>query len=224
MTAHAIPSDPVADRLERLYAPAVLDVMEERGMWNQAVPPGLVPVRAGQRVAGPAHPYSYEASDIRDRDLIISEILRVYTEAPRGSVLVAAAGTQPPFAAHFGELSATTCAANGLRGAIIDGGLRDGDLVAASGFPVWHRYRTPVDVVGRYRIRDVGAPVRLGEVVVHPGDYVVADGDGAVVVPAGVVHEVVEAAEACCNEETAIRERLLRREDALQVFEQTGRF
>lgn len=219
-----LPVDTWAERLERLYAPAILDVMEERDLWQQALPPGLVSLDPGQRMAGPAFPYRYEPSTIRDRDLIIGEILEAYAAAPRGSVLLAAAGGGEPYAAHFGELSANTCEVNGLRGAIIDGGLRDGPLVAATGFPVWYRYRTPMDVVGRYRIRDVGEPVVIGGVAVSPGDYLVADVDGVVVVPRDRLEEIVEAAEACCNEEAAIRERLQRREDALAVFRETGRF
>jgi regulator of RNase E activity RraA len=223
-TAIAVPHDPYADRLERLYAPAILDVMEERDLWHQALPPGLLALDPGQRVAGPAFPYRFEPSTVRDRDTIISEILEGYAAAPRGSVLLAAAGVEPPWAAHFGELSANTCTVNGLRGAVIDGGLRDGPLVAATGFPVWYRYRTPMDVVGRYRIRDVGEPVVIGDVSVSPGDYLVADVDGVVVVPRDRLEEIVAAAEACCNEEAAIRERLQRREDALAVFKETGRF
>ena len=219
-----IPHDPYAERLERLYAPAILDVLEERDLWHQALPPGLLALDEGQRLAGPAFPYRYEPSTIRDRDLIISEILEAYAAAPRGSVLLASAGGEPPWAAHFGELSANTCKVSGLRGAVIDGGLRDGALVAATGFPVWYRYRTPMDVVGRHRIRDVGGQVVIGDVTVGPGDYLVGDVDGVVVVPRDRLDEIVEAAEACCSEEAAIRERLQRREDALAVFKETGRF
>jgi 4-hydroxy-4-methyl-2-oxoglutarate aldolase len=217
-------SDQWADRLEQLYAPAILDVMEERGMWQQALPPGLVALDGTRSVAGPAFPYRYEPTDIRDRDIIIGEILEAYEQAPQGSVLFAHADAEPPYAAIFGELSATTCKVNGLRGAVIDGGLRDGALVAASGFPVWYRYRTPIDVVGRYRIRAVGEPVEVAGVRVALGDYLVADLDGVVVVPQQHLAEIVEAAEQCCVEETAIRERLVRRERALALFKEAGRF
>jgi 4-hydroxy-4-methyl-2-oxoglutarate aldolase len=217
-------ADPWADRLEQLYAPAILDVMEERDMWQQALPPGFVALDPGQRVAGPAFPYRYEPTPIRDRDVIISEILEAYEQAPAGSVLMAHAGVQPPWAAHFGELSANSCQVSGLRGAIVDGGLRDCALVTDTGFPVWYRYRTPIDVVGRYRITAVGEPVEIEGVRVAPGDYLVADLDGVVVVPRERLAEIVEAAEVCCAEESAIRERLVRRERALALFKEAGRF
>jgi 4-hydroxy-4-methyl-2-oxoglutarate aldolase len=216
--------DPWADRLEQLYAPAVLDVMEERGLWQQALPPGLTALDASRTIAGPAFTFRYEPTPIRDRDLIIGEILEAYEQAPPGSVLLAQAGAQPPWAAHFGELSASTCKVAGLRGAVIDGGLRDGALVAATGFPVWYRYRTPIDVVGRYRITAVAEPVEIEGVRVACGDYLVADLDGVIVVPRQWVEEIVAAAEQCCAEETAIRERLGRRENALALFREAGRF
>ncbi|MHB8510087.1 MAG: RraA family protein [Candidatus Dormibacteria bacterium] len=214
----------VSARLEALYVPAILDVMEERGLRNQALPPGLIAVEPGQKLAGPAFPYRFVAAPIWDRDLIIGEILAAYESAPEGSVLVAAAGVEPPYAAHFGELSAASCRARGLRGAIIDGGLRDGAYVVATGFPLWYRYRTPIDVVGRYRISEVGEIVELGGVPIAPGDYVVADIDGVVVVPAGMVGEITAAAEQCCEEEEAIRRRVTAKESAAVVFKDVGRF
>jgi regulator of RNase E activity RraA len=220
----ALPHDPWADRLERLYAPAILDVMEERDMWQQALPPGLLALDPGRRVAGPAFPYSFEPTPIRDRDVILSAILEAYEQAPPGSVLLADAGVEPPYAAHFGELSASSCKVAGLRGAVVNGGLRDGALVAATGFPVWYRYRTPIDVVGRYRIVGVGEPVEIGGVRVTLGDYLVADLDGVVVVPRQHLEEIVVAAEVCCAEESSIRERLGRRERALALFKEAGRF
>lgn len=217
-------ADAVCARFERLYAPAILDVMEERGLLNQALAPGLAPNQPGHLVAGRAFPYRFEPSTLRDGDVVIGEILGAYEAAPAGAMLVAAAGVAPPWAAHFGELSATTCSVRGLRGAVIDGGLRDGPLVSASGFPVWFRYRTPVDVVGRYRVAGVGEPVCIDGVDVCPGDVVVADIDGVVIVPGALALEVLEAAEACCSEEATIRRRLEARESATELFAEMGRF
>ena len=96
--------------------------------------------------------------------------------------------------------------------------------MAGTGFPVWYRYRTPVDVVGRYRIDAVGEPLAMGDVVIRSGDYVVADLDGAVVVPAEVAEEIASAAEACMSEERAIRERIAAGERATEVYAEIGRF
>jgi 4-hydroxy-4-methyl-2-oxoglutarate aldolase len=79
-------------------------------------------------------------------------------------------------------------------------------------------------VVGRYRIAAVGEPVEVGGVRVALGDYLVADVDGVIVVPRERLAEIVEAAEQCCAEEASIRERLVRRERALELFREAGRF
>jgi regulator of RNase E activity RraA len=214
----------LASRLESIYVPAILDVMEERGLRNQALPPGLIAVDAGQKLAGPAYPFRYRAEPNWDRDVVLGEILAAYEAAPTGSVLVASAGVDPPYAAHFGELSATSCKARGLRGAIIDGGLRDGAYVASTGFPVWYRYRTPIDVVGRYRIAHVGEAVEIGGVAIAPGDVIVADMDGVVVVPAAHAEEIAAAAQTCAMEEANIRRRVAANESASAVFKEVGRF
>lgn len=214
----------LARRLEAVYVPAILDVMEERGLRNQALPPGLIAVDPTQKLAGPAYPYTYLPEPNWDKDVVLGEILAAYEAAPSGSVLVANAGAEPPYAAHFGELSATSCKARGLRGAIINGGLRDGAYVASTGFPVWYRYRTPIDVVGRYRIAAVGEPIDIEGVSIAPGDFIVADLDGVVVVPASGAAEIVEAAETCAAEEASIRRRVAANESASAVFRDTGRF
>ena len=211
-------------RLELIYVPAILDVLEERGLRNQALPPGFIPVSTHQKVAGPAFPYRFVPHTSWDRDEIIPPILEAYAAAAPESVLVADAGVERPFAAHFGELSAASCKEAGLCGAIINGGLRDGAYVASTGFPVWYRYRTPMDVVGRYRIDAVGEPVQIGGVLIRAGDYVVADLDGVVVVPAGLAADVTEAAEACVSEEAAIRERIAAGERATKLYKEVGRF
>lgn len=214
----------LAERLELIYVPAILDVMEERGYRRQALPPGLVPVAPGQKICGPAFPYRYIPFECWDRDQVIPPILDAYAAAPPGSVLVADAGVEPPHAAIFGELSAATCRKAGLKGAIINGGLRDGAYVESTGFPVWYRYRTPIDVVGRYRIDAVGGPVQIGGVRIEAGDQVVADLDGVVVVPAAIAEEVAAAAELCVSEEAAIRERIAAGERAAKLYDELGRF
>ena len=214
----------LGSRLEAIYVPAILDVMEERGLRNQALPPGLIAVDPAQKLAGPAFPFRYRPEPNWDRDVVIGEILAAYEAAPAGSVLVANAGMHAPYAAHFGELSATSCKARGLRGAIIDGGLRDGAYVASTGFPVWYRYRTPIDVVGRYRITAVGEAVEIGGVTITPGDLIVADMDGVVVVPADRAEEITAAAETCAMDEANIRRRVAANESASAVYREFGRF
>ena len=98
-----------------------------------------------------------------------------------------------------------------LLGGVIDGGCRDVDFVADIGLPIFCRFVTPQDMShGRGAIVGYGRSLTIGGVSVAPDDYIVADSDGAVVVPAALVDEVLERAEALVIKETVVRSALLR--------------
>ena len=107
--------------------------------------------------------------------------------------------------AHMGELSAETLSRRGVRGFVTDGGARDVELVRKIGFPVWCRYVTPSDIVGRWTIDAIGDPVTIGPVTVAAGDWVLADDDGVVVIPAGSTEAVVTEAERLVATEDEVR-------------------
>jgi regulator of RNase E activity RraA len=117
--------------------------------------------------------------------------IQILDEAPPGSVLVYVLedGLQ---IAGIGNLMATAARARGLAGAVIDGGARDVEEIEAIGFPVFSRSITPATSVGRYVSVAKQVPVMCGGVLVRPGDYVVGDRDGVVVVPADKVDQVIE--------------------------------
>ena len=217
-----------ADRFSRLYIPAVLDMLEELGLRDEVVlPRELRPLSPETVLAGPAFPYRFVPSANRDKDDVYNAILGAYEVAPEGSVLVTTGGADlasSPEAALFGELSATTAQARGLRGAVVHGGCRDVPYIRRSGFPLFTCYATPKDVLGRYEVVDVGEPISVGGVTVRPGDFVVGDEDGVVLVPAGLVDEVLEAAEQCAKLEGEMRDRLLRKELPTAVYQDYGRF
>ena len=108
--------------------------------------------------------------------------LQILDEAPAGSVLVYVLedGLET---AGIGNLMATTAKVRGLSGAVIDGGARDIEEIEAIQFPVFSRSVTPATSVGRYVSVAKQVPVTCGGVLVRPGDYIVGDRDGVVVVP-----------------------------------------
>lgn len=217
-----------AERFSRLYIPAVLDMLEDLGYRDDVVlPRSLRPVSPEVVLAGPAFPYRFVPSDSRDKDTVYAAILGAYEQAPEGSVLVTTGGLDPDTtaeAALFGELSATTAQARGLRGAVVHGGCRDVPYIRRLGFPLFTCYATPKDVLGRYEVVDVGEPVTVGTATVAAGDYIVGDEDGVVVIPAARVDEVLEAAEECAALEGEMRARLLRKELPTAVYRDYGRF
>jgi 4-hydroxy-4-methyl-2-oxoglutarate aldolase len=113
----------------------------------------------------------------------------------------------------FGELIALGMKTRGAAGALIDGGIRDIEWIAKQKFPVYARYRTPVQSIGRWKVTAWQVPVELPgatvkRVAVRPGDFVLADADGAIVVPAGIAEEVLSRAEKLTATEKKIRRDL----------------
>ncbi|NJL32416.1 MAG: hypothetical protein HC898_12815 [Phycisphaerales bacterium] len=90
--------------------------------------------------------------------------------------------------------------------AIIDGGIRDTQLILDQDFPVWSCYRTSNAMLGRFRMIGYQLPIRIGTVNIYPGDIVFADIDGAVIVPRKLALEVLERAEKVRDEEQVYKQ------------------
>ncbi len=113
----------------------------------------------------------------------------------------------------FGELIALGMKRRGSAGALIDGGIRDIEWIAKQKFPVYARYRTPVQSIGRWKVTAWQVPVELPgatarRVPVRPGDFVLADVDGAIVIPAEIAEPVLAQAETLTATEKKIRRDL----------------
>jgi 4-hydroxy-4-methyl-2-oxoglutarate aldolase len=114
---------------------------------------------------------------------------------------------------YFGELIALGMQERGSVGALVDGGIRDVRWIGAHGFPVFARYRTPVQSIGRWRVTGWQEPVYLrgatsATVAVRPGDFILGDDDGCIVIPAASVMAVLDASEKLTRQETLIRAEL----------------
>jgi 4-hydroxy-4-methyl-2-oxoglutarate aldolase len=116
--------------------------------------------------------------------------LQILDEAPAGSVLVYVmeGGTE---IAALGNLMATTAKARGLEATVVDGAVRDVTELRAMGHQVFARRISPATSVGRMVAVSKQTPVRCGDVTVNPGDFIVGDADGVVVVPYAAASQVV---------------------------------
>jgi 4-hydroxy-4-methyl-2-oxoglutarate aldolase len=214
----------LGERASRLYSGAITDVLDELGERGRTLPPGLLPLREGMRLAGPAFPVEGVPAAQLDRDASIRGILTMLGEVPAHHVVVYQTHDEACTAAHLGELSAVSLRARGCAGAVIDGGCRDIDGILAEEFPVFCRYRTPADAVPRWRIERWNAPVTIGAVGVEPGDYVIADRDGIVAIPAGLREEVFARAEALVATENEIRAAVRDGVAPLEAYDRYGVF
>lgn len=127
----------------------------------------------------------------------------------------------------FGELIALGMKRRGSAGALVDGGIRDIDWIARQHFPVYARYRTPVQSIGRWRVTAWQVPVDMPgatrrRVPVSPGDFVIADVDGVIVVPQRAAETVLIEAERLTKKEVRIRRELDRGASLEDVLERYG--
>ena len=168
----------------------------------------LRPAWPGARVCGAAFPVRAGAED----NLALH--LAVERAAP-GDVLVADGGGLA--CGYWGEILAVAAQVRGVAGLVIDGGVRDVDRLEELGFPVWSRWvsvrRTVKEVAG-----DVGVATVVAGVPVGPGDVVVADVDGVIVLPRARVDEIASGGEKRLAKEEGFLERIRAGESTVDLF------
>jgi regulator of RNase E activity RraA len=128
---------------------------------------------------------------------------------------------------YFGELIAIGMKERGCVGAVVDGGIRDVRWIGEHGFPVYARYRTAVQSIGRWKVTDSQVPVYLkgattSRVQVRPGDFILGDEDGVIVIPIEVLQQTLEEAERLTQTEHKIRGELSKGLTLAQALEQYG--
>lgn len=222
-----ISMEEICARYQRLYAGAVYDVLEGLGYPNQALSHQLVALAPGMKLAGPA--FTVKGTLTAERDEAGRHTrMKMVCSMKYPCVEVRDQGT--PFnVAIYGELSATTARAHGAVGALIDGGTRDTGHLIAMGFPVFARYRCPIEAFGRYTMLKCQVPIRVsGEltetVEVNPGDFIFGEEDGVVVVPKDLTLPVLQECERIKGLEDQARHDFARGDDPVEVFQRYKRF
>lgn len=144
---------------------------------------------------------------------------RALARAEKGDVLVVATGDERGEQAYWGDVMALAAQSRGILGLVIDGQVRDGVEIVRMGFPVFARglcVRGPTK-----NAKAPGSllePIAIGEVTIRPGDLVVGDGDGVVVVAREQEETVLQKANEREDGEAVIRERLRNGETTLEIY------
>ena len=210
------------ERLEAIYTAALADILDARGLRGQTLPPSIRPLAPGMRLAGEAFTVLGRPAATEDHDTAIRKVLEMLGEVPEGAVAVYACNQD--VAAHLGELSVTSLKARGVAGCVLDGGCRDVRFILDEAFPVFTRFVTPEDSTWRWELEATQVPVTIGRVRVEPGDWVVGDDDGVVVVPAAIAEDVLTEAEQKAATESDIRAAVRDGMPPLDAYERYGTF
>ena len=209
-----------SERLGKLYTGAVADILDEIGpeYRDQALPNDIRPLDIHMKVAGPVYTVRGRARHYDDgKDPRYKQMDMLDAIIP-GGVIVMDPGDDT-VASHWGELMSNTARAKGATGAVIAGGLRDSLQILDIGFPVFRRYHTPLTAVYRYDITDYDIPIRIGGVAVTPGDFILGDVDGILIIPAAVIDAVIEEAESVRERENIVRNSLQEGGNIRELFE-----
>lgn len=207
---------------DNLYVAAVCDTLDSLKYTKQAMHQRLRPLDAENcTIVGRARTFRWMETDyVVEEDPYGLEI-EAMDSLQAGDVSVHstdASLTNAP----WGELMSTLAKRNGATGCICDGLIRDCKKIMKMGFPVFHAGIRPVDSKGRGRVMAYDVPVRCGDVLVHPGDLIFSDFDGAVVIPHQIEEKVIKLAAEKVGKENDSRRELLKGRTLRDVFNEYG--
>lgn len=212
----------MCERYSKIYTGAISDILDEMGYRNQVLPSSVKGLTPETSVVGRALPVRGEPSASTDPDEIFLPILQMLGDCKPHDVIVTQANDR--IAAHLGELSATAAQARGAAGAVIHGGARDIDYILKLGFPVFCCHTTPADVLGRWKLTGYNIPIEIGGTTIHPGDFVVGDKDGVVIIPKDISEQILVKAEEVVSTENLVRTAVVNGVHPVDAYRKYGRF
>lgn len=214
----------ICARFRRMYVPAVSDAMYELGLPEPVLPSALRPLFPDGSFVGIA--FTLEGVEIvpavswGEGTRRIASYLEVFEQLTPDSVIVSK--NTGDFVGHFGELTGNSAMKYGCVGVVLDGNLRDTAGLREIGLQVFYRDVNPRSGMGRWEMTSCQQPVTIGDVTVHPGDLVIADFDGILVVPAAHILAVLQRAEEIVGIEGLVRDDMRRGMSPLEGLEKHG--
>jgi len=215
----------LTDRLETCYSGAIYDVMRAMGRAGCVLPHEIMGLDPETRCCGPVFTLrgvAFDTERANEETDFLMPWVRFLSQAPAGHVVICQPNS--PSLALMGELSAETLKYRGIRGYIVDGGSRDNSFIRKIGFPVFCKFRTPRDIVAKWVPDATGEPISIGDVLIRTGDYVLADFDGVVIIPAEIAAEVIAEVENVMAAEDKVRSAILDGVDPVEAYLAYGKF
>ncbi len=205
---------------QHLYSAVICDALDSLGFTNQAARVELRQLTSSDMLVGRCRTTLWADMFHEDPQPYDLELQAVDSCQP-DDVLIAAAGGSMR-SGIWGELLTTAVLNGGCVGAIVDGAIRDVGKIRQLGFPVLARGVSPYDSKNRQRVIDCDISVEIGGVLFNPGDLVVADEDGIVVIPQRVESQTLSLAWAKVHSENEVRAAIGGGMKAVAAFEKYG--
>ena len=201
-----------------LFTAVLGDVLDELGHQRQFLPPAIRPLQDQGVVAGRAMPVL--EADAFDDTKPFGRMFEALDDLRPGEIYVASGGS--PHYAVFGGLMSVAATARGARGAVLHGYHRDTRELLGNGFSVFSLGSYSQDQRVRGRVIDYRCRIEIGAAVVNPGDIIVGDIDGVLVVPRSAERDAVRAALEKVRTESEVRKALARGLPAQEAFDRYG--
>ncbi len=188
---------PIADkelltRYEKLYTGAINDVLREFCLMNQALPNHIVPLREYRTVAGFAFTVKSAPNTKVTGEM---EFRTQMLDAMQENAFVVWDSSNDEKSTSWGGVMTATAKRKRIKAACLDGGIRDTHQILEADFPVFYKYRSSNGSLGRCLITHYQIALEIGNVMIKPGDIVLGDVDGVLVVPRDLAYDVLLRAE-----------------------------
>jgi regulator of RNase E activity RraA len=218
------------NRLIKSFSADMYDVLDKMGYPNQCLDLNIKPLRDDMKVAGPAFTYWGMREPRFDADLPRPDFdnCAIYERFYPGCVVVINAEKDDQVG-HWGEMMSYGARNAGASGAVIDGGTRDkANILKIADWSCFARYTSPVESKKRWRPKECQVPILMSgtlmrHVKVNPGDWILGDSDGVIVIPQEILQDALAAVEELSRIEELSRRDLAKGDTFKEVYNRYGR-
>lgn len=216
-----IPDNELLQRFEQLYTGAVNDVLREFCFINQTMPNRIMPLREYRTIAGFAFtvksaPNAKVSGEMEFRTKMLDDL--------QENSFVVWDTSKDEKATLWGGVMTAASRSKGVKAACIDGGIRDTHQILEAQFPVFYRYRTSNGSLGRCLITHYQTVLQIDDVTIRPGDIVLGDIDGVLIVPRDIAYDVLVRAEEIIENEKKIYSWVQAGDSIKDITEKGGYF